>query len=243
MGVESKARKSVPSGLAFTAHCVEGTADRIYSSTGQKDTFYVQDSSCYSARELLHCTWWFLLADIKMDLNGTSSKLGELLKNLCMWAHWFSLLALKSARFLMCLIYRFCASRALLSKLHQTHVCFWCLNESWVCFLFLSSINNNVSCLMSKIETKITNINQQELLILIHIYHKIKKGASASKQKNIVVSWLEKCFTISHVPWLLSVGFLSTHICHPKQWGGLLVLASWHVSVTTTMTRFIELNE
>lgn len=72
---------------------------------------------------------------------------------------------------------------ALLSKLHQTHVCFWCLNESWVCFLFLSSINNNVSCLMSKIETKITNINQQELLILIHIYHKIKKGASASKQK------------------------------------------------------------
>lgn len=117
--------------------------------------------------------------------------------------------------------------RALLSKLHQTHVCFWCLNESWVCFLFLSSINNNVSCLMSKIETKITNINQQELLILIHIYHKIKKGASASKQKNIVVSWLEKCFTISHVPWLLSVGFLSTHICHPKHWGVLLVLASW----------------
>lgn len=28
---------------------------------------------------------------------------------------------------------------------------------------------------MSKIDTKITNINQQELLILIHIYHKIKK--------------------------------------------------------------------
>lgn len=83
-----------------------------------------------------YCTWWFLLADIKMDLNGTSSKLGELLKNLCMWAHWFSLLALKSK----CLIYRFCASWSTI-KQASPNPCLFLMFE-WKLGLFSFSLLN-----------------------------------------------------------------------------------------------------